>query len=137
MQGGVNGDCRANRSDENGRDGDSPARATERQKDRTSGEESDRVEDLSRHHRLGTLPRRGNSLNASAHGMDHADERVDANRKPRRVKNAVRHVLIVPELPGADKRQGEDERDDAEEQSRKHSIDEEPPIPFVLRLELD
>ena len=102
MQGGIDGDCRANWGDEDSGNGNGPARATERQEDRAGREEPDRVEDLSRHHGLGTLPRRGNPLDASAHGMDHADERVDANREPRRIKNAVRHVLVVPEVPVAD-----------------------------------
>ena len=137
MQGRVDGNSRANRGNEDGGNGDGPARATERQEDDAGGEEPDRVEDLSRHHGLGTLPCRGNSLDSSANGVNHANERVDADREPRRIKNSIWHILVVPEVPVADQRRREDERNDAEAESGDDGIDEKPPVPFVLRLELN
>ena len=69
--------------------------------------------------------------------MNNADEGIDEDRQPRRVKDAVRHVLVVSEVPISDEWKRKDERYDAEEESRDDGIGEEPPVPFVLRLELD
>ena len=114
----VDGGGDADRGDEDRGDGHRPARDAKGKENGADREERRGVGDLPGHNGLRSFRQRGESLHARSNRMDDGYERIYPDGEARRPDDARRNVLVGAEVPAADERGREHERNDAKEKPR-------------------